>query len=53
MEQDHEVEGITGKFFVDCRAVPSSSLSYDAELAADLWELSERLTELGARVRED
>ena len=37
-------EGITGKFFVDCRAVPSSDLSYDASLASDLWELSERLT---------
>ena len=48
-----EVEGITGKFFVDCRAVRSSALSYDAGLASDLWELSERLTEPGARVRED
>ena len=41
-----EVEGVTGKFFVDCRAVPSSVLSYDAGLAAELWEMSERLTEL-------
>ena len=41
-----EVEGVTGKFFVDCRAVPSSALSYDAGLAAELWEMSERLTEL-------
>ena len=39
-----EVEETTGKFFVDCRAVPSSTLSYDAGLASDLWELSERLT---------
>ena len=39
-----EVQGVTGKFFVDCRAVPSSALSYDAGLAAELWELSERLT---------
>ena len=39
-----EVEGITGRFFIDCRAVPSSALSYDAELAAGLWEMSERLT---------
>ena len=29
-----EVEGVTGKFFVDFRDVPSSALSYDAELAA-------------------
>ena len=39
-----QVEGITGKYFVNCRAVPSSSLSYDTELAYGLWELSERLT---------
>ena len=40
-----EVEGLTGKYFVDSRAVQSSALSYDAGLAAGLWELSERLTE--------
>ena len=39
-----EVEGITGQYFVDCRAVASSSLSYDAGLASGLWEMSERLT---------
>lgn len=39
-----EVEGVTGRFFVDRRDVPSSSLSYDAALAAELWELSEGLT---------
>ncbi len=39
-----EVAGVTGKYFVDCRATPSSALSYDPELAANLWELSERLT---------
>ena len=42
------VEATTGKFFVDCRAVPSSLLSYDAGLASDLWELSERLIAPGA-----
>ena len=41
-----EIEGVTGNYFVDCRAVSSSALSYDAGLAAELWELSERLTEL-------
>lgn len=39
-----EIEGVTGKFFIDRRAVPSSPLSYDTALAAGLWELSERLT---------
>ena len=38
-----EVEGVSGKFFVNRQAVPSSRLSYDEELAAGLWDLSERL----------
>ena len=38
-----EVEGVSGKFFVNRQAVPSSTLSYDEELAAGLWDLSERL----------
>ena len=41
-----EVEGVTAKYFVDCRAVPSSNLSYDAELAARLWDMSESLTRM-------
>ncbi len=44
-----EVEGVTGKYFVDCRPVASSALSYDARLASDLWDMSERLTAPGAR----
>ena len=39
-----EVEGVTGKYFVDCRPVPSSSISYDAKLAAGLWDMSASLT---------
>ncbi|MDE2780573.1 MAG: SDR family oxidoreductase [Chloroflexota bacterium] len=39
-----EVEGVTGEFFIDCRAVASSDLSYDENLASELWNLSERLT---------
>ena len=39
-----EVEGVTGKYFVDCRPVPSSGTSYDAELAARLWDISASLT---------
>ena len=45
-----EVEGLTGKYFVDCRAAQSSALSYDAGLASGLWELSERLTEPADRM---
>ena len=39
-----EVGSVTGKYFVDCRPVPSAGISYDAELAARLWDLSARLT---------
>jgi NAD(P)-dependent dehydrogenase (short-subunit alcohol dehydrogenase family) len=35
-----EVDGISGKFFIDCRAVPSSHLSYNESLQEKLWELS-------------
>ena len=42
-----EVESVTGKYFVDCRPVPSSSMSYDAELAAQLWDISVSLTAAG------
>lgn len=49
----HEVERITGGYFVDCRAVSSSSLSYNAGLASHLWELSERLTVQQAGPGED
>ena len=42
-----EVESVSGKFFVDCRPVPSSSISYDAELAARLWDISMCLTNAG------
>lgn len=44
-----EVEGVTGRYFVDCRPVPSSSMSCDAELAARLWDISESLTNGGAQ----
>ncbi len=40
-----DVENVTGKYFVDCRPVPSSSISYDAELAAALWDMSASLTQ--------
>ena len=43
-----DVETVTGKFFIDCRDVASSPLSYDAGLAAELWDLSERLTAASA-----
>ena len=39
-----EIEGVTGKYFVDCRPEPSSGMSHDAELAARLWDMSAFLT---------
>jgi NAD(P)-dependent dehydrogenase (short-subunit alcohol dehydrogenase family) len=43
-----EIDGITGKYFVDSRQAPSSPATHDEELAARLWEVSERLTGLRA-----
>ena len=44
LASSREVEGVTGEFFIDCRAVASSDLSYDENLASELWSLSEWLT---------
>ncbi|MFL5402291.1 MAG: SDR family NAD(P)-dependent oxidoreductase [Gemmatimonadales bacterium] len=41
-----EVEGVTGKYFVDQKPVSSSRVSYDAAAARRLWDLSARLTGL-------
>jgi hypothetical protein len=43
-----EVEGITGKYFADREAIPSSPLSYDKGVAQRLWQISEDLTGLQA-----
>ena len=39
-----EVEGVSAKYFVDKREVPSSPESYDREAATQLWQVSEGLT---------
>ena len=39
-----EVEGTTSKYFADCRPKPSSRASYDADVAARLWQASQELT---------
>lgn len=44
-----EVEGVTGKYFVNQSAVESSLASRDQEAAKRLWELSERLTGIEAQ----
>lgn len=39
-----EVEGVTGKYFVDCKEVPSSVASHDVDAQKRLWEISEQMT---------
>jgi len=41
-----DVEGVTGKYFSDCREVRSSNESYDDAIAQRLWEVSAELTKL-------
>lgn len=41
-----EVEGVTARYFEKCRARQSSAESYDAELAARLWDVSLKMTGL-------
>ena len=38
-----EVEGITGRYFVDRKARASSKASYDVDAAARLWQMSSDL----------
>lgn len=40
------VEGVSGKYFVDQKAVPSSTASYDRTTASRLWQVSAELTGL-------
>ena len=39
-----EVEGVTGRYFEKREQVPSSPVSYDADIARRLWDVSETLT---------
>jgi retinol dehydrogenase-14 len=41
-----EVEGVSGKYYVNSHPVPSSPLSYDQETARHLWEVSARMVGL-------
>jgi retinol dehydrogenase-14 len=42
-----EVEGVSGKYFVNRRDTPSSAASYDRAAQERLWAVSERLTAAG------
>lgn len=41
-----ELEGVTGRYFSDCKETRTSKASYDEATARRLWEISERLTGL-------
>jgi retinol dehydrogenase-12 len=44
-----EVEGVTGKYFDDCRVSRSSDVSYDREAAHRLWQVTEEIIGIKAR----
>jgi NAD(P)-dependent dehydrogenase (short-subunit alcohol dehydrogenase family) len=41
-----EVEGVTGRYFYQCQAAPSSKASHDREAAQRLWQISTAMTTL-------
>jgi hypothetical protein len=43
---DPELEGVSGKYFVGRRSVPSSKESYDERKAAELWASSVTMVRL-------
>ena len=43
-----EVEGVTGKYFIDSKEARSSAESHDANVARRLWEVSAQMTGLPA-----
>jgi NAD(P)-dependent dehydrogenase (short-subunit alcohol dehydrogenase family) len=45
-----EVEGVSGQYWVKCKAVPSSKDSHDVEAQRRLWEVSEQMTGLTVNV---
>jgi hypothetical protein len=47
-----EVEGVTGKYFADCKMINSSPLSHDVELGKKLWDISlEKTSRDNSRMR--
>jgi hypothetical protein len=45
-----EVEGVSGQYFVNNNAVRSSQISYDQEIARQLWDASLEMTGLNVTV---
>ena len=46
LASSQEVEGISGRYFEECKAVCSSPVSYDRKLQEKLWRISKELTGL-------
>ena len=40
------LEGVSGKYFVDKKAVKSAPQTYDKELQDNLWKLSQQMVKL-------
>lgn len=43
-----DLEGVTGKYFADCKERPSSAISHDREAAQRLWDISEQMVGISA-----
>jgi NAD(P)-dependent dehydrogenase (short-subunit alcohol dehydrogenase family) len=43
-----KVEGVSGKYYANCREKTSNKESYDLNVARRLWDISERMTGVGA-----
>jgi retinol dehydrogenase 12 len=44
LASSHEVEGVTGKYYSNCREKTSSRKSYDVDISRRLWDLSAQMT---------
>jgi NAD(P)-dependent dehydrogenase (short-subunit alcohol dehydrogenase family) len=44
LSSSSDLATITGKYYSKCKTIPSSALSYDENIARQLWEISEKLT---------
>jgi NAD(P)-dependent dehydrogenase (short-subunit alcohol dehydrogenase family) len=48
LASSNEVEGVTGKYYANCKEKTSNKESYDLNVARRLWEVSEQMTGVGA-----
>ena len=49
LASSREVEGVTGKYFIDSKEARSSAESHDVTVARRLWEVSAKMTGIPAR----